>query len=90
MLLTLAAIMLVVGVCGCAQTSDIETTVLENVEGEAVIENAANEKAEEVKTEEEKTEVEEAINEDYIREIHNDNDEIQYVITVEGIRKRDD
>ena len=34
--------------------------------------------------------IEEAINEDYIREIHNDNDEIQYVITVEGIRKRDD
>ena len=34
--------------------------------------------------------IEEAINEEYIREIHNDNDEIQYVITVEGIRKRDD
>ena len=34
--------------------------------------------------------IEEAINEGYIREIHNDNDEIQYVITVEGIRKRDD
>ena len=34
--------------------------------------------------------IEEAINEDYIREIHNDNDEIQYVITVEGVRKRDD
>ena len=34
--------------------------------------------------------IEEAINEDYIREIHNGNDEIQYVITVEGIRKRDD
>ena len=34
--------------------------------------------------------IEEAINEDYIREIHNDNDEIQYVITVEGIKKRDD
>ena len=34
--------------------------------------------------------IEEAINKGYIREIHNDNDEIQYVITVEGIRKRDD
>ena len=34
--------------------------------------------------------IEEAINEGYIREIHNENDEIQYVITVEGIRKRDD
>ena len=34
--------------------------------------------------------IEEAINEDYIREIHNDNDEIQYVLTVEGIRKRED
>ena len=34
--------------------------------------------------------IEEAINEGYIREIHNDNDEIQYVITSEGIRKRDD
>ena len=34
--------------------------------------------------------IEEAINEGYLREIHNENDEIQYVITVEGIRKRDD
>lgn len=34
--------------------------------------------------------IEEAINEGYIREIHNENDEIQYVITVEGIKKRDD
>ena len=34
--------------------------------------------------------IEEAINDGYIREIDNDNDEIQYVITVEGIRKRDD
>ena len=34
--------------------------------------------------------IEEAINEGYIREIHNDNDEIQYVITSEGITKRDD
>ena len=34
--------------------------------------------------------IEEAINEGYIREMHNENDEIQYVITVEGIRKRDD
>ena len=34
--------------------------------------------------------IEEAIDDGYIREIHNDNDEIQYVITSEGIRKRDD
>ena len=34
--------------------------------------------------------IEEAINEGYIREIHNDNDEIQYIITSEGIRKRDE
>ena len=34
--------------------------------------------------------IEEAINEDYIREIHNDNNEIQYIITSEGIKKRDD
>ena len=34
--------------------------------------------------------IEEAINEGYIREMHNENDEIQYVITVEGIRKRED
>ena len=34
--------------------------------------------------------IEEAINEDYIREIRGNNSEIQYIITSEGIRKRDD
>ena len=34
--------------------------------------------------------IDEAIDKRYIREIHSNNDEIQYVITSEGITKRDD
>ena len=34
--------------------------------------------------------IEEAIDEGYIREIHGNNNEIQYIITSEGVRKRDD
>lgn len=34
--------------------------------------------------------IEEAIDDGYIREIHSNNNEIQYIITSEGIKKRDD
>ena len=34
--------------------------------------------------------IEEAIDDGYIREIHSNNHEIQYIITSEGIKKRDD
>ena len=34
--------------------------------------------------------LEEAINKGYIQEIHGNNNEIQYIITSEGIRKRDE
>ena len=34
--------------------------------------------------------IEEAINDGYIREMHSNNNEIQYIITIEGIKKRDD
>ena len=34
--------------------------------------------------------IEEAIDDGYIREIYSNNNEIQYIITSEGIKKRDD
>ena len=75
------AVILLIGACGCADTSYTEATVLENVESEAVIENTQEEKTEEVKADETKAEVEEKTDEvtEVKTEIKSENETVQSV-----------